>query len=312
MTTPNRILFAPTIKLEIEIALDLEKFEKDQKANGREEETIRSRLQALKQVAMKCNLNNPQEVKQWLGEYKKWNNKTKTKFADTYTAYLKFKGLTWIKPKYKIQNKDYFIPTEQELDSLISGCGKTTSTALQMLKETGMRIGELTQELWEDIDTERKTIRVRPEKGSNPRTLPLSSKLLGMLNNLKHNHGKNVFQPKKRMLREYYTLQRKALAQKLNNPRLMQITFHTFRHFKGTMEYHTTQDINHVRIILGHKNINNTLIYINLENAIFATTTENFTVKVSHSIEEETKLIELGFQLVRAINETTAIYKKRN
>jgi hypothetical protein len=32
---------------------------------------------------------------------------------------------------------------------------------------------------------------------------------------------------------------------------------------------------------------------------------------VTHSIEEETKAIDAGFQLVRAINETTAIYKKR-
>ena len=35
-----------------------------------------------------------------------------------------------------------FLPTEQEIDQLISGTGKKTTTILQTIKETGMRIGE--------------------------------------------------------------------------------------------------------------------------------------------------------------------------
>ena len=35
------------------------------------------------------------------------------------------------------------------------------------------------------------------------------------------------------------------------------------------MEYHNTKDIMHVRAILGHKNINCTLIYINIEETMF-------------------------------------------
>jgi hypothetical protein len=51
--------------------------------------------------------------------------------------------------------------------------------------------------------------------------------------------------------------------------------------------------------------------YINLESALFLTNTDEWTSKVSHNLEEETQLIETGFTLVRNINETTAIYKKR-
>jgi integrase len=43
------------------------------------------------------------------------------------------------------------------------------------------------------------------------------------------------------------------------NPRLLKITFHTFRHWKAAIEYHKTKDILHVMKILGHKNIKNTL-----------------------------------------------------
>jgi len=50
------------------------------------------------------------------------------------------------------------------------------------------------------------------------------------------------------------------LAFKLGNPRLLKIGFHSFRHWKGTMEHHKTKDIIHVKELLGHKNIQNTLV----------------------------------------------------
>jgi integrase len=53
-------------------------------------------------------------------------------------------------------------------------------------------------------------------------------------------------------------------AHKFGNPRINRITFHTFRHWKATMEYHKTKDILYVMRLLGHKNIKNTLIYTQL------------------------------------------------
>ena len=328
MTTPNAILKEPTRKyfekldlnIEIETAISLEQFQDDQKKEGREEETITSRMQSLKQVARLIDINNPEEVKSWLATLtvindKKctWSNKTKVKFCDTYSAYLRFKGLTWKAPTYQIVSKLPFIPTEQEIDLLIAGCGKTTATVLQMLKETGMRIGELCMLKWIDLDTERRLISITPEKGSNPRILPVSEKLLGMLSRLARIHGDNIFQPKKRMLREYFSVQRKEISQRLNNQRLLKITFHTFRHWKGTMEYHKLRDLRAVQKILGHKSILSTQIYENTEAALFLQSSDNdqWISKVSHNLDEETKLIETGFQLVRSFNETTAIYKKR-
>ena len=45
---------------------------------------------------------------------------------------------------------------------------------------------------------------------------------------------------------------------------MIQITFHTFRHWKATMEYHKTRDIIHVKEVLGHKSLNNTILYTQL------------------------------------------------
>lgn len=187
------------------------------------------------------------------------------------------------------------------------------STVLQILKETGMRIGELTQLAPLDIDTERKTVNITPEKGSNPRILPISDKLIGMIKNLSRDPRATyttLFQPHKDTLRDYLCCQRKALAEKLGNPRIAKIGFHTLRHWKGTMEYHNTKDIVHVKYTLGHKSITSTMIYINLENALFLQTDENFACKVAHNEQEEQELIQAGFTYVSERNELH-FYKKR-
>jgi len=53
--------------------------------------------------------------------------------------------------------------------------------------------------------------------------------------------------------------QRRKTASRLHNPRTDKITYHTFRHFKATMEYHRTKDALHLMQIPERRNINNTL-----------------------------------------------------
>jgi integrase len=73
----------------------------------------------------------------------------------------------------------------------------------------------------------------KPEKGSEPRQLHVSEKTLAMLNRLPKKE-KQVF--KWETIYKLFFIQRKKVAQKMNNPRILQIIFHTLRHWKGTME----------------------------------------------------------------------------
>ena len=75
---------------------------------------------------------------------------------------------------------------------------------------------------------------------------------------------------------------------------MIQITFHTFHHWKATMEYHKTRDILHVKEILGHKSLNNTMLYTQL----ISFKDDEFTAKVAHSEQEVCKLLEAGFEYV--------------
>jgi integrase len=100
---------------------------------------------------------------------------------------------------------------------------------------------------------------------------------------------------------------RKRAANKFGNPRILQVTFHTLRHWKATTEYHKTKDILHVMKILGHKNIKNTLLYTQLleyEN------NDDFICKVAKNPNEIQELIENGFEYI-CDQEDLKFFRKR-
>lgn len=277
---------------------------------GRTEETVKARVSALRRVAAKAELNSPDQVLMALAELK-WKNRTKNTFLDTYGAYCKFLGILWNRPKYENEERLPFIPTEQEIDTLISASQYKLATTLQMLKETGMRISELLKLKWTNLDFVRKTVNITPSKGSNPRLLPISNLLFSMFDRFDKT-TEYIFPRRKNGLRLRFDRMRKRIASRTQNPRLMQISFHTFRHWKGTMEYHKTKDIMHVRFVLGHKAIQSTMVYINIEQAIFNRLSEEdeWICKTAKTLEEVCKLIETGFQYVIEMD-GVKIFKKR-
>jgi integrase len=217
----------------------------------------------------------------------------------TYSSFLKFDKRSWIPPKYRRQDKIPFIPQEAEVDALISGCSRRISALLLLLKETGMRIGEACRLKWTDINAENNTVAVNePEKGSNARIIRVSQHLIGVIEALPKKCERVFGKSNKTDKSHSYQRQRIWLSKKLANPRLQKITFHTFRHWKATTEYHKTKDIVHVQRLLGHRNIQNTLCYINLEQAIFKDSIDQFHVKVADSIEDACKLLEVGYEYV--------------
>ncbi|EMR73901.1 site-specific recombinase XerD [Thaumarchaeota archaeon SCGC AB-539-E09] len=281
------------------------------KKEGYAESTIETRFKLLRILSKRgANLHDPESIKEVIAQ-QKWVNKRKMNAADAYSAFLRMKGMTWNPPRYRPIIKLPFIPTESELDALISGCGSVTSIFLQLLKETAMRAGEAQQVTWNDIDFERKTIRVTPEKGSNPRIFKLSTKLTSRLQTLRtKKKSKEVFGKYLRNRRRLFQKQRATLARKLENPRLKEIKFHTFRHWKATMLYHQTKDLLFVQRFLGHRSVQNTLKYIQLDEALFSDEDEQYVCKAASTVKEAMKLIEFGFQHVTDFD-GVKLFKKR-
>jgi len=279
------------------------------KKNGLAETTITSRTRALKQLATMTDLQDPEATKTAITGQQKWNKRTQRKHAENYEAFLKYIGKTWKRPRIKPETRFPFIPTETEIDQLIAACQKHTATELQTLKETAIRISELTKLRWQDLDTQQKTLNITPAKGSNPRLLHISDKLLNMINQMPRNR-EHIFGTATQALRTNFCVQRKTASKKLQNPRIQRITFHTFRHWKATMEYHKTKDIVHVKNLLGHKSVINTMIYINIEQALFLSQTDEWTCKTATNVKEAIELIEVGFEYIQEID-GIKLYRKR-
>ena len=277
--------------------------------DGRKPGTIQNYRKWLSYV-LKNNVDlfNPEDLKSFLAK-SSLKDSTKANIVAIIDVWLGFAGLSWKPPRYLSESEIPFIPTEQELDQLITAAGKKVAVFLQLLKETGARCGEIASLKWTELDFQQRSIRIKPEKGSNARILPLSTKATGMLDNLPKT-GERVF-PSASDMRSNFYIQRRRIARKLANPRLLQIHFHTFRHWKGTTEYHKTKDAFYVKEILGHKSIMSTQVYIHIDQALYRNLPpDDFHVKVAKTPLEITELLECGFEYVLQ-KDDLAFFRKR-
>lgn len=275
--------------------------------------TIRSNSGALRALLTRnANLLDPESVKEALAREKNWSQNRRRNVINAYTLFLRTNGGAWEKPKCVTTRKFPFVPTEAEIDALIAGSGRTNAALAQLLKETAMRPGEAKRLEWMNIDSERCVISLNdPEKGSNARMWKVSQKLIGMLSSLPKK-SEQVFQSSLKSMKTTFMKTRKRLAANLQNPRLQKITFYTFRHWKATATYHKTKDILYVQQLLGHKDIRNTMVYINIEHTIFgAGADDEFTVRATDKADEVKTLLETGFEYVCAKDSLIFLRKRK-
>jgi len=229
-------------------------------------------------------------------------------FIVAYFSFAMTFKIPWEKPKTRVERKLPFIPTEEEINQLIAGCGKKTSTFIQVLKDTAARTAEASKIRWTEIDEKSSTIRINnPVKGSLARIVKVPAKTIAMINALPKTSD-FVFNPNAQTTRNTFDKQRSRIARRLQNPRPKQIHLHTLRHWKATMEYHRTKNIKYVQQLLGHKKLENTDMYTQLIDF----ESDEWHVAHARNLEEESKLIEAGFEYVRySDKDQVAIYRKR-
>jgi len=273
--------------------------------------TVNTCIRSLKAVARRANLLDPESVKGYLATASVSVNRKQT-VTEHLARFYKWKRIPFEAPHYKRVETLPFIPLESEVDQLIAGTSSKVAAFLQLIKETAARPGEAWSLRWIDLDSLRHCIRIAPEKGSRPRETRVSDTLLAMLNHLPKKWALIFHDPKLDPVeslddfRRTYDRQRRKVADRLQNPRIMQITFRTLRHFKATMEYHRTKDILHVMQLLGHRSIKNTLVYTHLVSF----EGDDFVCKVAKNVQEAKELVESGFDYIAEID-GVQLFRKR-
>ena len=297
-------------EIEIKAAPYIEKLLQQLQNDGRKLSTINNYRKALKHLIKRdANLFDPEHTKEILSRSPIRSRTKKCNFVPILSYWFDFIGIKWKPPKYSCEAEIPYMPSEKEIDTLIAACGKKVATYLQLLKDTGARCGEISRLKWTSIDFQQKVVRISAEKGSNSRILPISVKSIKMLKNLPKNKER-IFANAEHM-RSNFFVQRRRIAKKLGNPRLLQIHFHTLRHWKATTEQHKTKDPWHVKEILGHKSIQSTEVYIHIERQLYQNgANDEFTVKVAKTPQEITALIETGFEYI-ITKDDLAYFRKR-
>ena len=128
-----------------------------------------------------------------------------------------------------------------------------------------------------------------------------------MLATQPHEHQGRIWKYKSiTTLEASFRKQRKRIAHKLQDLKLLQIHFHILRHWKATTEYAKTKDLLYVQKLLGHRNLKTTLRYTQI---LALQQNEEYTCKAAKTVEEATQLIEAGFQYITDIADTKLFRK---
>ena len=292
---------------------------------GLKPKTIINRIKSLKLLQKRgADILKPESVFHTINNAKKysyknrtltekgWSDGSKNNAAQAYKSlcqicnipileYVNFN--TWGKRHDKLP----WLPLSKEVEALIGGCSRKIATFLQLLRETGCRSGDAWRLTWTEFDAEKGILTInKPEKNGLPRQFKISGKLISMLNMLPKNGQKIFGNTELKYFRNNFMNQRKRVANKLQNPRIDKITFHTLRHLFGSLEYFKTKDILHVKERLGHRSLTSTLIYTHLVNF----ESNEYHTATSKSLKQDEELLMAGFEYVTERDEIK-IYRKR-
>ncbi len=234
----------------------------------------------------------------------------KSGLVDCYDRYVRFNGLEWSKPYFRREDPIIQLPTEERVDKIISSCQAKNALQFTLLKECGIRPIELHRLTLRNIDIEKGILHIKTAKHGKARSLRLKTRTLAMLKTYVSKHGfglTDTMFSKPDTMSKAFQQARKRTAGKFQNPEILKIRLYDLRHFYGSMLYHKTKDLFFVKEKLGHRSISSTMRYLHLIDWDY----DEFTVKIASSIEEFSKLLEVGFEYVSDFNEAKVLRKRK-
>lgn len=319
-TSATKTIVASVEKQEVKGNLTLYMVKAQQR--GHSDATIEHNVESIVWLAARTDLTDPVKVWHRIDDQKTWALGTKQHAASAYKNYAKIMKLPLPEElnfnKWVLSGRlPGYIPTENEIMALIASYNPRGATFLQLLYECGLRSGEAWRLKWENFDFEKKILTLNAEnveKKGVPRQFRISDKLVAMLTMLKQKRPTNpyVWDNGLKSLDSFrcnFVGKRKQLARKLQNPNLLKIKLHTFRHFYACKLYHSTKDILLVKSRLGHRNIQNTMVYTQL---VEWDQPDQWIVRRPQTSKEEDELVEAGFEYVRFDDKLgVPIYRKQ-
>ena len=169
----------------------------------------------------------------------------------------------------KKQNKLPVVYSVEEIQRLFNACENLKhKVVLSLLYSTGLRISELLNLKWEDIDRSRMIINVVQGKGAKDRQVMLPPNLIPLLEKYwKEYHSKTYVLNGQFELKYSETSVSSILKQLADKSGIKKRIYpHLLRHCAFTHMVEAGTDINLIQRIAGHKSVKTTGIYLHISH----------------------------------------------
>lgn len=158
--------------------------------------------------------------------------------------------------RYSLNRSKYLLDPEVSSLEYLLKRHQDTDTRNCLLIGVGLRSGARAQEILNlkvsDLSSYDQTIYIKGLKGSNDREIPLPKDLFRRLDLMAQKLGSHdrLFDISYQRLYQIWDLYRPCRK-----------SFHSLRHTFAIHLYKKTRDLRLVQVALGHRNINNTMVY---------------------------------------------------
>jgi len=177
-------------------------------------------------------------------------------------------------------------------------------------RDTGIRPVEISRLTLNDIGLENGILSICSAKHGNPRNVKVKASTLAMLKVSVQSHNFRMNEelfPDSAVISNTFCRLRTSIARKLQNNRIRKIRLYDFRHYYATTLYFETKDLLSTKEMLGHRNIQNALVYTHLVRMDFE---EKYYSATAKPVKEASKLIEQGFDHVTEFD-SVKLFRKR-
>jgi site-specific recombinase XerD len=170
-------------------------------------------------------------------------------------------------PNVKREKKLPVILSKEEIEKLISVTKNLNHRLIiQIGYSSGLRVSEIINLKWSDIDFDRNIIHIKNAKGKKDRIVMLSRRAKENLIALTDNTEGYVFLTNRKEKYSDRTIQKIIENSAKRAGILKKITPHTLRHSFATHLLENGTDIRYIRDLLGHSDISTTMIYTKTSN----------------------------------------------
>jgi len=237
--------------------------------------TDRSRMEALVNYFNDTDLSKiaPSTIQRFMALRQKEGNSKST--VNRYLAllkkmlniaieegYLEHNPVTKIKFYSEKDNLKERILSEEEEKRLMDESPDHLKSIITVALQTGMRLGEILNLEWEQIDFQDQSILVEKTKSGRSRTIPINPLLFKELQKLRSDNGQSPYVFPNPETGKPLTTVKTSFTGACRRAGIEGLRFHDLRHTFGSRLVQKGTDIETVRSLLGHSSITITQRYV--------------------------------------------------